>query len=70
MAYQRDHNLLDFGGRNRGKPTELMPVVSDLSGIAGMDVLLLPAAPVNAYDTGDILWEKLTALHQFCTQTK
>lgn len=70
MAYQRDHILLEFGGRNRGKPTELMPVVSYLSGIAGMDVLLLPAATVNAYDTGYILWEKLTALHQFCTQTK
>ena len=63
MAYQRDHILLEFGGRNRGKPTDLMPVVSYLSGIAGIDALLLPAATVNAYDTGYILWEKLTALH-------
>ena len=35
-----------------------------------MDTLQLPTATVNAYDTGYILWEKLTALHQFCTQTK
>lgn len=70
MAYQRDHILLEFGGRNRGKPTDLMPVVSYLSGIAGMDTLQLPNATVNAYDAGYILWEKLTALHQFCTQTK
>ncbi|ASG69766.1 nucleotidyl transferase AbiEii/AbiGii toxin family protein [Salmonella enterica] len=70
MAYQRDHILLEFGGRNRGKPTDLMPVVSYLSGIAGMDTLKLPTATVSAYDTGYILWEKLTALHQFCTQTK
>ncbi|MFP1821497.1 nucleotidyl transferase AbiEii/AbiGii toxin family protein [Lonsdalea quercina] len=70
MSYQRDHILLEFGGRNRGKPTDLMPVVSYLSGIAGMDALQLPTATVNAYDTGYILWEKLTALHQFCTQTR
>lgn len=35
-----------------------------------MDTLKLPSATVSAYDTGYILWEKLTALHQFCTQTK
>ncbi|WP_445496268.1 nucleotidyl transferase AbiEii/AbiGii toxin family protein [Photorhabdus sp. SF281] len=70
MAYQRDHILLEFGGRNRGEPTARMPVVSYLSGIAGMDALQLPTATVNAYNTGYILWEKLTALHQFCTQTK
>jgi hypothetical protein len=34
MAYQRDHILLEFGGRNRGKPTDRKPVVSYLSGIA------------------------------------
>lgn len=55
FLYQRDHILLEFGGRNRGKPTNLMPVVSYLSGIAGMDALQLPAATVNAYDTGYIL---------------
>lgn len=70
MAYQRDHILLEFGGRNRGKPINRMPVVSYLSEIAGMDSLQLPDATVNAYDTGYILWEKLTALHQFSTQAK
>lgn len=48
IAYQRDHILLEFGGRNRGKPTGLMPVVSYLSEIAGMDALQLLAATVNA----------------------
>lgn len=69
-AYQRDHILLEFGGRNRGKPTDLMPVMNYLSVIPGIDELHLPTATVNVYDTGYILWEKLTALHQFCTQTK
>ncbi|MFW8062645.1 nucleotidyl transferase AbiEii/AbiGii toxin family protein, partial [Klebsiella pneumoniae] len=27
-AYQRDHILLEFGGRNRGKPTDTITVSS------------------------------------------
>lgn len=69
-AYQRDHILLEFGGRNRGKPTDTIAVASYLSQIKQLGELELPSATVRAYNPGYILWEKITALHQFCTQTK
>ncbi|MBG0709921.1 nucleotidyl transferase AbiEii/AbiGii toxin family protein [Enterobacter hormaechei] len=69
-AYQRDHILLEFGGRNRGKPTDTITVSSYLSGIKELGELELPSATVQAYNPGYILWEKITALHQFCTQEK
>lgn len=69
-AYQRDHILLEFGGRNRGKPTDTIVVASYLSQIKQLGELELPSATVQAYNPGYILWEKITALHQFCTQTK
>lgn len=68
--YQLDHILLEFGGRNRGKPTQKIDVNCYLDSIAGMETLQLPTASVNAYQKAYILWEKLTALHQFSTQTK
>lgn len=69
-AYQRDHILLEFGGRNRGKPTDTLTVHSYLSEIKELVELGLPSSTVQAYDPGYILWEKITALHQFCTQEK
>ncbi len=67
--YQLDYILLEFGGRNRGRPTVVKQVDTYLSEIAELAALKLPAAKVQAYDPAYILWEKLTALHQFCTQT-
>lgn len=66
--YQLDHILLEFGGRNRGKPTNTIAVDCYLGHTPGIEHLLLPNAQVNAYQAEYILWEKLTALHQFCTQ--
>ena len=68
--YHLDHILLEFGGRNRGKPTESKQIYSYLSEISGFEALtsLLPTSQVQAYDKGYIIWEKLTALHQFSTQ--
>ena len=75
-GYHLDHILLEFGGRNFGRPTtpiEIQSYVADLPAM-GIDFggleALLPHAVVNAYDPNFILWEKLTALHQFSTQTK
>ena len=65
--YQLDHILLEFGGRNRGKPTKKIPIQTYLSTCS--DVEDLPKANVKAFQQDFILWEKLTALHQFCTQT-
>lgn len=67
--YQLDYILLEFGGRNRGRPTVAKQVDTYLSEVAELAALKLPAAKVQAYDPAYILWEKLTALHQFCTQT-
>lgn len=67
--YQLDYILLEFGGRNRGRPTVTKQVNAYLSEIPELETLKLPTAGVQAYDPAYILWEKLTALHQFCTQT-
>ncbi|MCL5254871.1 MAG: nucleotidyl transferase AbiEii/AbiGii toxin family protein [Gammaproteobacteria bacterium] len=68
-SYQLEHVLLEFGGRNRGRPTISKSVTTYLSDI---DVvaksLTLPRANVEAFHPDYIIWEKLTALHQFCTQ--
>ena len=66
--YQLDHILLEFGGRNRGKPTDTIAVDCYLGHTPGLEHLVLPKAQVSAYQADYILWEKLTALHQFCTQ--
>jgi len=69
-SYQLDHVLLEFGGRNRGRPSNPHSITTYLSELPNLDALGLPSAMVNAYDQAYILWEKLTALHQFCTQEK
>lgn len=68
-TYQLDHILLEFGGRNRGRPTIPKELTSYLSEISELSPISFPSAKVEAYDPAYILWEKLTALHQFCTQT-
>ena len=68
--YQLDHILLEFGGRNRGKPTEAINIDCYMDSIPEFKSLELPKAQVMAYQKDFILWEKLTALHQFSTQEK
>jgi hypothetical protein len=68
--YQLDHILLEFGGRNRGKPTEIIDVDCYMDNVSEFKSLELPKAKVMAYQKDFILWEKLTALHQFATQKK
>ena len=68
-SYQLEHILLEFGGRNRGRPTVTRQVTTYLSEITEIArVHTLPTAQVEAYHPDYIIWEKLTALHQFCTQ--
>jgi len=68
--YQLDHVLLEFGGRNRGQPTEPHAVDCYMSEVPAFGELVFPEANVQAYDPAYILWEKLTALHQFSTMEK
>ena len=67
--YQLDHVLLEFGGRNRGKPTKARMTSCYLGDVAELSEISLPRANVQAYENDFIFWEKITALHQFCTQT-
>ncbi len=69
-SYQLDHILLEFGARNRGHPTIQQPATCYLSQIPELSELKLPACTVNVLDPSYILWEKLTALHQFSTQER
>ncbi|MFK4754659.1 nucleotidyl transferase AbiEii/AbiGii toxin family protein [Oceanobacter antarcticus] len=68
--YHLDHVLLEFGGRNRGQPTETHAIESYLADIPELQELTLPKATVQAYDPSYIMWEKLTALHQFSTMQR
>ncbi|MEX0624211.1 nucleotidyl transferase AbiEii/AbiGii toxin family protein [Saccharospirillum sp.] len=68
--YHLDHVLLEFGGRNRGQPTETHAIESYLVDIPELQELTLPKAMVQAYDPSYIMWEKLTALHQFSTMKR
>jgi len=64
--------LLEFGARNRGKPTQPSQLTTYLSEIEEYEkALSLPVAEnVLVFDLSYIVWEKLTALHQFCTSEK
>lgn len=68
--YQLDYVLLEFGGRNRGRPTKFHDVSCYLSEVEELSEIDCPEAKVQAYDADYILWEKLTALHQFSTQER
>ncbi len=68
--YQLDHVLLEFGGRNRGRPTVTKDISCYLSKIPDLHAVVFPKASVQAFNPEYILWEKLTALHQFSTQEK
>ncbi|USD35989.1 nucleotidyl transferase AbiEii/AbiGii toxin family protein [Ferrimonas sp. SCSIO 43195] len=70
--YQLDYVLLEFGARNRGEPTapsELNTYMSEVEELSAQ--MVFPVADgVKVFDEGYIIWEKLTALHQFCTQER
>lgn len=68
--YQLDYILLEFGGRNRGQPTVSHGVTCYLAELEELQTIAFPEATVAAYHPGYVLWEKLTALHQFSTQEK
>lgn len=68
--YQLDYILLEFGARNRGRPTVNQPIQTYLSDIEQFKTLAFPKSEVDILSPDYILWEKLTALHQFSTQTK
>lgn len=68
--YHLDYVLLEFGGRNRGRPTVAHGVSCYMAEVPELQALEFPAANVQAYDPAYIIWEKLTALHQYSTMEK
>ena len=68
--YHLDYVLLEFGGRNRGQPTVEYSIESYMSAIPELQELTFPQAKVQVYDPSYIMWEKLTALHQYSTMEK
>lgn len=69
--YQLDYVLLEFGARNRGKPTNPGIIKSYLGEIPELNMIDFPcASQVKVFDPNYIVWEKLTALHQFSTRSK
>jgi len=69
-AYHLDHILLEFGGRNRGRPTVTHKTSCYIAGVEALSAVTFPTASVQALEPAYILWEKLTALHTFSTQEK
>lgn len=69
-GYHLDYILLEFGGRNRGQPTIACDVSCYLAEVPELQGLMFPAAKVQAYDPAYIMWEKLTALHQYATMER
>lgn len=67
--YQLDHILLEFGGRNRGKPTKTITTSCYLGDVTELAEISLPRANVQAYENDFIFWEKISALHQLSSQT-
>lgn len=68
--YHLDYVLLEFGGRNRGHPTHEHPISCYMAQVPELHEIEFPKAVVRAYDSNYIMWEKLTALHQFSTMEK
>jgi hypothetical protein len=68
--YHLDYVLLEFGGRNRGHPTHAHPISCYMAQVPELHEIEFPEAVVRAYDSNYIMWEKLTALHQFSTMGK
>lgn len=68
--YHLDYVLLEFGARNFGQPTEAYTVESYLMDIPELRELTLPRATVRVYEPSYIMWEKLTALHQYSTMER
>lgn len=68
--YHLDYVLLEFGGRNRGQPTVAHEISCYMADVPELQTVGFPVAKVQAYDLAYIMWEKLTALHQFSTMEK
>lgn len=67
-GYVRPAVVLEFGGRSTGEPTTVRDVKCDADGlVAGVS---FPTARPRVMSAERTFWEKATAMHVFCLQTR
>lgn len=67
--YLRTAVKLEFGGRATGEPADWMPIACDIAGVIPEEVRL-PSARVRTMSASRTFWEKVTAMHVHCRQTR
>lgn len=68
-AYLRTAVKLEFGGRATGEPADHAVVTCDLAA-AAPDEFGLPQARIRTMSSARTFWEKVTAMHVHCGQTR
>lgn len=67
-GYVAPHIRLEFGARSTGEPCEALPVTCDLAPL--IPEIVFPQARPRVMRMERTFWEKATAIHVFCRQTK
>lgn len=68
-GYLRAAVKLEFGGRATGEPADWADITCDLAHALPQDIRL-PTARVRTMSASRTFWEKVTAMHVHCHQTK
>lgn len=68
-TYLRTAVKLEFGGRATGEPADYAIVACDLAG-AAPEGIVLPQARIRTMSSARTFWEKVTAMHVHCGQTR
>lgn len=68
-AYLRTAVKLEFGGRATGEPADYAAVTCDLA-VAAPEGFGLPQARIRTMSSARTFWEKVTAMHVHCGQTR
>lgn len=68
--YLRTAVKLEFGGRATGEPAEWSAIQTDVAETLPEHAALMPQANVRTMATARTFWEKVTAMHVHCAQTR
>jgi hypothetical protein len=67
-GYVAPHIRLEFGARSTGEPCEVLPTICDLASL--IPEIVFPQARPRVMKMERTFWEKATAIHVFCRQSK
>jgi hypothetical protein len=67
-GYVAPHIRLEFGARSTGEPCEILPIACDLASL--IPEIVFPKAQPRVMKMERTFWEKATAIHVFCRQSK